>query len=114
MSVLVPGRCRRCGTPGRAGSRATEENTPTGARENIHRHYDLSNDLFELFLDPTLTYSAAWFEPGDDLLTAQLRKIDGILDLARVSPASGSWRSAPGGAGWPSAPRRNATSTSPR
>ena len=81
-----PARCRRCGTPGRAGSRPTEENTPTGARENIHRHYDLSNDLFELFLDPTLTYSAAWFEPGDDLQTAQLRKIDGILDLARVQP----------------------------
>ena len=33
-----------------------------------------------------LTYSAAWFEPGDDLLTAQHRKIDGILDLARVQP----------------------------
>ena len=31
-------------------------------------------------------YSAAWFEPGDDLLTAQNRKIDGILDLARVQP----------------------------
>ena len=61
-------------------------NTPTGARENIHRHYDLSNDLFELFLDPTMTYSAAWFEPGDDLLSAQHRKIDGILDLARVAP----------------------------
>jgi cyclopropane-fatty-acyl-phospholipid synthase len=65
---------------------STEENTPTGARENIHRHYDLSNDLFELFLDPSLTYSAAWFEPGDDLAAAQLRKIDAVLDLARVRP----------------------------
>ena len=64
----------------------TEENTPTGARDNIHRHYDLSNDLFKLFLDPSLTYSAAWFEPGDDLAAAQLRKIDAILDLARVRP----------------------------
>ena len=33
-----------------------------------------------------LTYSAAWFEPGDDLRAAQQRKIDGILDLARVGP----------------------------
>jgi cyclopropane-fatty-acyl-phospholipid synthase len=66
-----------------------EENTQTQARENIHRHYDLSNDLFELFLDPTMSYSAAWFEPGTDtstvdLATAQHRKIDGVLDLARV------------------------------
>jgi cyclopropane-fatty-acyl-phospholipid synthase len=33
-----------------------------------------------------MTYSSAWFEPGDDLQGAQLRKIDGILDLARVRP----------------------------
>jgi cyclopropane-fatty-acyl-phospholipid synthase len=65
-------------------------NTIHGARENIHRHYDLSNDLFKLFLDDTLTYSAAWYESGDhpaeDLERAQLRKIDGVLDLARVKP----------------------------
>ncbi|WP_029138105.1 SAM-dependent methyltransferase [Nakamurella lactea] len=66
-----------------------EENTEVQARQNIHRHYDLSNDLFELFLDPTMSYSAAWFEPGTDtstvdLETAQYRKIDGVLDLARV------------------------------
>ena len=33
-----------------------------GARQNIHRHYDLSNELFALFLDETMTYSAALFE----------------------------------------------------
>jgi hypothetical protein len=37
-------------------------NTPQGARENIHRHYDLSNDLFALFLDETVTYSSALFD----------------------------------------------------
>ena len=36
-----------------------QRNTPTGARDNISRHYDLSNDLFALFLDDTLSYSAA-------------------------------------------------------
>ncbi|MGI8695618.1 MAG: class I SAM-dependent methyltransferase [Mycobacteriales bacterium] len=61
-----------------------EENTLDGARENIHRHYDLSNDLFALLLDESLTYSSAWFEDGDSLESAQLRKMDGILDLARV------------------------------
>jgi cyclopropane-fatty-acyl-phospholipid synthase len=61
-----------------------EDNTIEGARANIHRHYDLSNELFALFLDETMTYSGAWFEPGDSLSEAQVRKIDGILDMARV------------------------------
>lgn len=67
---------------------ATEENTPDQARENIHRHYDLSNDLFATFLDETMTYSSAWFEPGDSLADAQRRKIDGILDYAGVGHGS--------------------------
>jgi cyclopropane-fatty-acyl-phospholipid synthase len=62
-----------------------ERNTITGARENIHRHYDLSNELFGLFLDDTMTYSSAWFEPdSDDLAAAQVRKIDAILDHVGV------------------------------
>jgi cyclopropane-fatty-acyl-phospholipid synthase len=64
---------------------AHERNTVEGARQNIHRHYDLSNDLFAAFLDESMTYSSAWFAPGsDDLHAAQLRKIDGVLDLAGV------------------------------
>jgi len=61
-----------------------EVNTKENSRHNISRHYDLSNELFETFLDETMTYSSGWFEPGDDLTTAQVRKIDGVLDLARV------------------------------
>jgi cyclopropane-fatty-acyl-phospholipid synthase len=62
-----------------------EANTVEGSRENIQRHYDLSNELFALFLDETMSYSSAWFAPGcDDLADAQRRKIDGILDLAGV------------------------------
>ena len=62
-----------------------EDNDLAGARENIHRHYDLSNDLFSVFLDETMTYSSAWFsDPEQDLVPAQLRKIDGVLDLAGV------------------------------
>jgi cyclopropane-fatty-acyl-phospholipid synthase len=69
---------------------AHEANTVDGARSNIERHYDLSNGLFASFLDPTMTYSAAWFDESlgvrdGDLQSAQLRKIDGILDYARVS-----------------------------
>ena len=66
------------------------ENTPDGARSNIAAHYDLSNDLFASFLDPTMTYSSAWFDDNEPVQTAtrleeaQLRKIDGMLDLAGV------------------------------
>lgn len=65
-----------------------EENHKSGSRNNIARHYDLSNDLFEAFLDETLTYSAADFageRPGfDGLADAQRRKIERILDFAGV------------------------------
>ena len=61
-----------------------EDATVDGARRNIERHYDLSNDFFELFLDPTLTYSSALFEAGESLEQAQHRKIDRLLDITGV------------------------------
>ncbi|CAN5343516.1 cyclopropane-fatty-acyl-phospholipid synthase family protein [soil metagenome] len=61
-----------------------EVNTVLQARDNIARHYDLSNELFATFLDETMSYSSAWFEDEDSLEQAQLRKIDGILDHARI------------------------------
>jgi cyclopropane-fatty-acyl-phospholipid synthase len=63
---------------------AGERNTPGGARSNIARHYDLSNELFALFLDETMTYSCALFEPGDSLADAQRRKLDAICDMAGI------------------------------
>jgi cyclopropane-fatty-acyl-phospholipid synthase len=65
------------------------DNTIEGARNNIHQHYDLSNELFQLFLDETMTYSSALFagDPsgsGDSLAAAQRRKIDRLLDCAGV------------------------------
>ncbi len=63
---------------------AHEEGTPSQARQNIRRHYDLSNELFASFLDDTLSYSSALFEDGDDLASAQRRKINSVLDLAAV------------------------------
>ncbi len=66
------------------------ENTLDGSRANIAVHYDLSNDLFAAFLGPTMTYSCAWFDDSEPveaatrLEDAQLRKVDGILDLAGV------------------------------
>ena len=66
----------------------SRRNTPDHARNNISHHYDLSNELFALFLDDTLTYSSALFRgfPAhwDLLAAAQHRKIDRLLDLAEV------------------------------
>ncbi|TCP44775.1 cyclopropane-fatty-acyl-phospholipid synthase [Tamaricihabitans halophyticus] len=63
----------------------TERNTTSGAKRNIARHYDLSNDVFELFLDPSMTYSGAPLARNDhDLAAAQMSKLDTILDYAEV------------------------------
>ncbi|MGI5129045.1 class I SAM-dependent methyltransferase [Pseudonocardia sp. CA-107938] len=87
LSSLVPPLLQRIGRRLAEPRRpATEEMTLDGARANIRRHYDLSNELFATFLDETMTYSAAWFEaPDEPLADAQRRKIDGVLDLARVT-----------------------------
>ncbi|HEU0191201.1 MAG TPA: class I SAM-dependent methyltransferase, partial [Mycobacterium sp.] len=57
--------------------------TPTGTPrmrphfENIQAHYDVSDDFFALFQDPTRTYSCAYFEPPDiGLEQAQIAKVD--------------------------------------
>ncbi|KAH0855280.1 LOW QUALITY PROTEIN: hypothetical protein HID58_013731 [Brassica napus] len=63
----------------------SRQNTLTQARRNISRHYDLSNELFALFLDDTMTYSSAVFKSVDeDLRTAQMRKIYLLIDKARI------------------------------
>ncbi|MFF1416985.1 class I SAM-dependent methyltransferase [Streptomyces sp. NPDC058280] len=71
---------------------AAQRNTPEGSRDNISRHYDLSNELFALFLDETLSYSSALFRgfPADRslLAAAQHRKIDRLLDEAHVGPGT--------------------------
>ena len=69
-------------------------NTKAGARKNIETHYDLSNEMFQQFLDPSLSYSSALFESLEtppvaaDLEEAQLRKVDAILDSAGVVAGS--------------------------
>ncbi|GAC1399370.1 MAG: class I SAM-dependent methyltransferase [Mycobacterium sp.] len=70
----------------------SQHNSLAQARHNIAQHYDLSNDLFAEFLDDTMTYSSALFNtlPASpaDLPAAQRRKIDRLLDHARVGPGS--------------------------
>lgn len=61
-------------------------NTRAGSRKNISDHYDLSNDLFEQFLDPTMSYSSVMYQrPEATLETAAVHKLDEVcrkLDLS--------------------------------
>jgi cyclopropane mycolic acid synthase CmaA2 len=55
--------------------------------ENIRSHYDRSNDFFRLWLDPTMTYSCAYFERDDMTLEeAQMAKVDLALDKLGLKP----------------------------
>ena len=63
------------------------DNAPGKARKNIAAHYDLGNDFYAAWLDSTMTYSSARFASDDeDLETAQLRKIDMLLDRLELKP----------------------------
>ena len=116
----------------------TENRTADEAKDNIARHYDLSNEMFALFLDPTMTYSSALFErepardPGQpataprpdlappdmhdgavgvqELSAAQQRKIDRLLDLTGVGAGTSVETFA---ANTPSSPARSSASQSP-
>ncbi len=74
----------------RAGQRIgrlVPRNTRAGSRANISAHYDLGNRLFELFLDPTLTYSCAYFEDrGLSLEDAQRAKLDRACRSLALGP----------------------------
>nr|WP_234391031.1 class I SAM-dependent methyltransferase [Nocardia suismassiliense] len=89
MSTLVPAPLQRFRSAYVTKPPVHEYGSEATASENVSRHYDLSNDMFELFLDRTLTYSGALFlDPSraswDELPDAQSRKIDRLLDLAHV------------------------------
>lgn len=63
------------------------DNTVKGSRENIRAHYDLGNEFFRLFLDPSLMYSCAYYRNADDTLEqAQVEKLDRICRKLRLAP----------------------------
>ncbi len=63
-------------------------NTRKGSQKNIAAHYDLGNELFEQFLDPTMMYSAAQFAgPEDSLEQAQLNKLERICQKLALVPS---------------------------
>ncbi len=63
------------------------KNTEAGSRRNISEHYDLSNQLFRIFLDPTLMYSSAIYQNADETLeVASQRKLDRICEKLALQP----------------------------
>ncbi|WP_095122985.1 cyclopropane-fatty-acyl-phospholipid synthase family protein [Pseudomonas sp. Irchel s3f10] len=78
----------RLGRPFVQGLHWLNRNTRKGSQKNIAAHYDLGNDLFEQFLDPTMMYSAAQFlTPEDSLEQAQLNKLERICQKLALQPS---------------------------
>ena len=69
-------------------ARRLRDNSLAGSRRHIHRHYDLGNEFFGLFLDRELRmYSCGYFESAaDSLEKAQARKVDRICRALKLSP----------------------------
>ena len=100
MATLIPPRLQRLRDLAVQHQPRLHRATTTASKRNIAHHYDLSNELFALFLDPSMTYSSALFEetPGANrflpqatpaqLPQAQARKIDRLLDGAHVGPGT--------------------------
>jgi cyclopropane-fatty-acyl-phospholipid synthase len=62
-------------------------NSVSGSRKNISEHYDLNNDFFALFLDPTMTYSSAYFKDENmGLQQAQIEKYDRLCKQLNLKP----------------------------
>lgn len=63
----------------------SQRQTERAARDNIHAHYDLGNELFATMLDPTMAYSCAiWDEPGLTLEQAQVAKLRLVAGKLRL------------------------------
>src|SRR5262249_10322887 len=73
-------------------------NDEHAARENVHRHYDLGNEFYRLWLDREMLYTCAYFPTPDDTLeTAQLAKMDRVCRKLRLTPGE---RVVEAGCGW--------------
>lgn len=66
-----------------------QKHTEKQSQEDVQHHYDIGNDFYKLWLDPTLTYSCAYFTDGnnDDLEAAQIAKVHHILN--KLHPQKG-------------------------
>ena len=85
VADLIPRPLQRARSLVQRRTPRAHRTTADRTRDLIAHHYDLSNELFGLFLDESLSYSSALFaHEHEDLLPAQHRKIDRLLDRAGV------------------------------
>ena len=77
-----------------------------GAKKVVHAHYDLSNELYQTFLDPHMQYSCAYFKNTDDLNTAQMQKMELICKKLELKKGD---RVLDVGCGWGGLARHMAT-----
>jgi cyclopropane-fatty-acyl-phospholipid synthase len=65
-------------------------NTKVNSKKNIQAHYDLGNAFYSIWLDPSMTYSSAWFKSNQiqDITQAQTAKYQAILDSLQCKPSS--------------------------
>jgi cyclopropane-fatty-acyl-phospholipid synthase len=70
------------------GRHLLNRNSRRGSRRNIHAHYDLGNEFYRLWLDPTMSYSSAWFggDRGGNLVQAQQAKMRRAIAACEVAP----------------------------
>ena len=69
------------------GDRARADGSESANKENVHYHYDLSNEFYALFLDPEMVYTCAYFAGTDnDLAKAQHDKLEMICRKLRLRP----------------------------
>ena len=67
--------------------KASMDGSESTNKKNVHYHYDLSNRFYELFLDPEMVYTCAYFKDwNNDLATAQVDKLDMICRKLRLKP----------------------------
>jgi len=81
-------------------------NSLSGSRRNIEFHYDLGNEFYQLWLDPSMSYSSAVFSENESLEEAQYRKLDQAINY--LNPSAGA-RVLEIGCGWGAMANRLAT-----
>src|SRR6266852_8471290 len=75
-----------------------QRNSLRGSRRNIRRHYDLPTDFYQLWLDPQLVYTCAYYSsPGATLEQAQVAKLDYVCRKVQLQPGE---RVVEAGCGW--------------
>jgi len=63
-------------------------NSVTGSQRNIEFHYDLGNDFYALWLDPSMSYSSAFFQADESLVDAQDSKLGKVVDALNPEPGA--------------------------